>query len=114
MQSFIKVKFCRHRTLIGLKLDCRIRRLLSATASIVSRLYHEVIILLSTAVRIAKCTTNYTTVVRIAVSYLWAMYTAAIAPSTVRRAYSQMHISCTAAVHIAFACLFEWYAAIFH
>ena len=40
---------------------------------------------------------------QIAVSFLWAIYTAAIAPSTVRRANSQMNISCTAAVHIAFA-----------
>ena len=46
---------------------------------------------------------NCTAAVQIAVSFLWAIYTAAIAPSTVRRANSQMNISCTAAVHIAFA-----------
>ena len=40
---------------------------------------------------------------QIGVSFLWAIYTAAIAPSTVRRANSQMNIRCTAAVHIAFA-----------
>ena len=44
-----------------------------------------------------------TAAVRIAVSFLWAIYTAAIAPSTVRRANSQMNINCTAAMHIAFA-----------
>ena len=46
---------------------------------------------------------NCTAAVQIAVSFLWAINTAAIAPSTVRRANSQMNIRCTAAVHIAFA-----------